>query len=193
MTLQLCYRATDGSSVYSVPVSSGKATLRLAKAPANGVVIAVVCNTDYKYLGDVTRKAHYDFRLKPETGITGAADVNRKWYDVKMVTTAETRQKPTVALKNEVQSSGRVAAHFDLRMENGSLWVDYALAQSGPVQLSVYTASGSLVTHLSAGMRKAGVYRERVDLAKIPLPEATFLVTLKAGENRETRSMTLGR
>jgi hypothetical protein len=193
MSLQLCYRATDGTSVYSVPVSTGKATLRLTKAPANGVVIAVVCNTDYKYLGEDTRKAHYDYRLKPESGITGVADVNAKWYDVKLVDSPENRQKPTEVRKNRIQASGRVAAHFDLRMENGSIRVDFTLAKSGPIQLSLYTASGALITHLSSGERKAGVYQEKIDLSKITLPEATFLVTLKSGENHETRSMTLAR
>jgi hypothetical protein len=193
MVLQLCYRATDGTSVYSAPVSSGKAVLRLDKPPANGVVIALVCNTDYKYLGEDTRKAHYDYRLKPETGVAGAADVNTKWYDVKLVDSPEVRQKPTEVQEHHIEAPGRVASNFDLRMENGSLWVEYTLAKSGPIQLSLYTASGSLVTHLSTGFRRAGVYRVRVDFTKTPLPEATFLVTLKSGTDRETRSMTLGR
>lgn len=193
MTLQLCYRATDGTSVYSAPVSSGKATLRLVKPPTNNVVIAVVCNTDYKYLGEATRKAHYDYRLKPESGIAGTADVNRKWYDVKMVETQEVRQKPTEVRKNLIQIPGRFATDFDLRMESGSVRVDFTLTKSGPIQLSLNTASGALVTHLFKGMREAGVYQEKIDLSQIALPEATFLVTLQSGANHLTRSMTLPR
>jgi len=44
MRLQLVYRATDGTSVFSDPVPTGMATITLTKAPAHGVVIAVVTN-----------------------------------------------------------------------------------------------------------------------------------------------------
>ena len=80
MTCQLCYRATDGTAVYSKVVSSGDCSLRLDKAPANSVVIAVICNTDYVYNGESTRTAHYDYRLQIGTGVTATADVNTKWY-----------------------------------------------------------------------------------------------------------------
>jgi chitodextrinase len=80
MTCQLCYRATDGTAVYSQIVSSGNCSLRLDKAPANNVVIAVICNTDYIYNGESTRTAHYDYRLQLGTGVTGTASVNTKWY-----------------------------------------------------------------------------------------------------------------
>ncbi|WP_319590810.1 T9SS type A sorting domain-containing protein [uncultured Draconibacterium sp.] len=81
MTCQLAYRATDGTAVYSKPVSSGSCKLKLDKAPANGVVIAVICNTDYVYEGEETRKAHFDYRLQLVEGITDKASVNKKWYD----------------------------------------------------------------------------------------------------------------
>ncbi|WP_321343653.1 T9SS type A sorting domain-containing protein [uncultured Draconibacterium sp.] len=81
MTCQLVYRATDGTPVYSKPVSSGSCKLNLDKAPANGVVIAVICNTDYVYEGEETRKAHFDYRLQLVEGVDGTASVNKKWYD----------------------------------------------------------------------------------------------------------------
>ncbi|MGD9212933.1 MAG: hypothetical protein PVI90_19265, partial [Desulfobacteraceae bacterium] len=80
MTCQLCYIATDGSRVYSNIVSSGDCTLELTKAPANDVVIAVITNTDYIYNGESTRTAHYDYHLQLGAGVTGTADVNKKWY-----------------------------------------------------------------------------------------------------------------
>ncbi|MDX8338986.1 T9SS type A sorting domain-containing protein [Draconibacterium sp. IB214405] len=81
MTCQLVYRATDGTPVYSKPVSSGSCKLKLDKVPANGVVIAVICNTDYVYEGEETRKAHFDYRLQLVEGIEGTASVNQKWYE----------------------------------------------------------------------------------------------------------------
>lgn len=186
MTMRLCYRATDGTPVYGTPVSSGTATLRLDKPPANSVVIAVICNTDYKYLGEATRKAHYDYRLKPVTGVTAAASVNTKWYDVTLAYTTGVQDKP-------VRAPGKVASTFELRREAGAVLVDYTLAKGGPVKLDLYSASGSLIQHLVAGNREAGSHQERIDLSKTAIPEATFLVTLKSGNNRETRSMTIAR
>jgi hypothetical protein len=81
MTCQLVYRTTTGVPVYSTPVSSGACTLNLTAAPANNVVIAVITNTDYIYNGETTRKAHYDYRLRLVTGVTGTASVNTKWYN----------------------------------------------------------------------------------------------------------------
>jgi len=80
MSCQLCYRTTDGEAVYGQPVYGGECSLRLEKAPANGIVFAVICNTDYIFKGELTRTAHHDYRLRLVTGVTGTADVNTKWY-----------------------------------------------------------------------------------------------------------------
>jgi hypothetical protein len=80
MSCQLCYRTTSGQTVYSNPVFGGECSLKLVQAPANNVVFAVICNTDYIYLGEATRKAHFDYRLQLVTGVTGVADINTKWY-----------------------------------------------------------------------------------------------------------------
>ena len=70
MSCQLVYRATDGSVVYSAPVTKGACSLNLRKPVKNSVVIAVVCNTDYIFKGDQTRKAKYDYRLTLGDGVT---------------------------------------------------------------------------------------------------------------------------
>jgi hypothetical protein len=81
MTCQLCYRTRYGTPVYSNPVFGGNCSLRLDSLPANNVVIAVICNTDYVYQGEQTRKAHFDYRLQLVSGITGTASPNKRWYD----------------------------------------------------------------------------------------------------------------
>ena len=80
MSCQLVYRATDGSVVYSVPVKKGPCSLKLRKPVKNNVVVAVICNTDYVFKGDKTRKAKYDYRLTLRDGITGTADIHKKWW-----------------------------------------------------------------------------------------------------------------
>ena len=185
MSLQLCYRATDGTPVYSVPVTSGKATLRLDKAPANGVVLAVICNTDYKYLGDATRKAHYDYRLKKETGIAGQAAINKKWYAVKLDYAASTGvgERDLVAVPS---------SPLGLRLSSapGRIIVGYALPKDAPARISLYTAYGALITHVAKGSRSAGAHSETIDLAKMGIRRETFIVRLEAGGIREARSVT---
>lgn len=82
MSLQLCYRATDGTPVYSTPVmGNSTAVLNIEKAAQDNVIFAIVCNTDYKYEGDETRTKHHDYRLVLNSGVSGAADTKTKWYN----------------------------------------------------------------------------------------------------------------
>ncbi|MFO7575950.1 MAG: T9SS type A sorting domain-containing protein [Bacteroidales bacterium] len=81
MTCQLAYRTKEGLTVYSQPVYGGDCSLRLDHQPANSVVFAIVSSTEYIYHGDVTRKTHHDYRIQLVEGVTGTADVNKKWFD----------------------------------------------------------------------------------------------------------------
>ena len=87
MNFLICYRATDGTPVYSEPITGeGTATLRLDKTPSSTggtqMVFAVVVNTDYQYTGNTEiRKKHFDYKLKLESGISGAGDAYTKYYN----------------------------------------------------------------------------------------------------------------
>ena len=87
MNFLICYRATDGTPVYSEPITGeGTATLRLDKTPSSTggtqMVFAVVVNTDFQYTGNTEiRKKHYDYKLKLESGISGAGDAYTKYYN----------------------------------------------------------------------------------------------------------------
>ncbi len=157
MTCQLCYRASDGTPVYSAPVSSGPCSLRLDKAPGKGVVIAVICNTDYKYLGDETRKAHYDYKLQLGAGVTGAADIYTKWYNVDLVTAngAPRETAPAGAFR-----SAMLTVSIDCR---NSMAIGYDLHSAGEVSVGIYTPSGVLVGKLSAGHKWPGHHTERLE------------------------------
>lgn len=104
MTCQLCYRTKTGEIVYSQLVYAGNCTLKLDKAPANGVVFAVICNTDYAYKGEETRKAHFDYRLKPGSGVVSTASIYLKWYDwtSDIVETTTSLQPIEMSNENEV-------------------------------------------------------------------------------------------
>jgi hypothetical protein len=81
MRLQLVYRATDGSAVYSKPVTSGEACLNLQKPAKNGVVTAVVSNVDYLYQGEATRTRKHDYRIQLLQGVSGTAPLYTKYYE----------------------------------------------------------------------------------------------------------------
>lgn len=80
MHLQLAYRARDGSVVYGQPITDGTTCLRLDNPPRDGVVVAVVSNSDYLYEGDATRARKYDYRLKLVDGLSGTADRFGKYF-----------------------------------------------------------------------------------------------------------------
>lgn len=82
MECQLAFRSKRGKVYYSQPVQgAGEVSIELADVPANNVIIAVVCNTDYIYKGEATRKAHYDYRLKMLDNAYQPASSNYKWYN----------------------------------------------------------------------------------------------------------------
>lgn len=88
MSIQICYRATDGTPVYSTPMQlksaneTAVAVLNLDKAPQSNVVFAVICNTDFQYTGNKNiRLNHYDYRLQLTEGISAVASANTKWYN----------------------------------------------------------------------------------------------------------------
>jgi len=82
----LVYRATDNSVIYSRPVSCGPCTLTPppGKAIKNNIVIAVICNTDFVYQGETSRKTKFDCRLQitgsGTAGVTGTANIASRWY-----------------------------------------------------------------------------------------------------------------
>lgn len=117
MTCQLCYRTRSGTIVYSKVVNGGDCTLKLNSLPANNVVIAVICNTDYIYEGDTTRKKHFDYRLQKVKGVTTVAQYTGKWYDWTK-TIAVDVETPKVAVaplkfKNPIQQGEDLNLYFD--------------------------------------------------------------------------------
>ncbi len=88
MSCQLVYRATDGSVIYSKPVSSGACTLTppAGKPIKNNTVVAVICNTDYIYQGEYSRTNKFDYRLQitgaGTAGVSAGASIVSKWFQL---------------------------------------------------------------------------------------------------------------
>jgi hypothetical protein len=187
MTCQLCYRAAaDNFPVYSVPVSSGTCSLRLDKAPISNVVIAVICNTDYKYLGDTTRKAHYDYRIKLGTGMT-VADINTKWFNVNLPITAELPQKKVIS---RTRLSKELTISFEGRQ---SMRIGYQLYSSGVASVSMYSPAGALMRVLSSSYKIPGHYSEKIDMSGSGISPGAYVVRLKTNDGSYLEKVTLVR
>ena len=96
----------------------------------------MICNTDYIYKGEATRKAHFDYRLQLVTGVTGAADVNTKWYqwDRNLSTGID---KPASGPEINIYPNP-VAPGNDLR-------VTFATPLSDPVWLEIWSMEGIIM------------------------------------------------
>lgn len=174
MTCQLCYRTRQGVIRYSQVVNSGECRLALDVAPANGVVIAVIANTDYIYEGEVTRTTKHDYRLQLVKGVTSTAAVNRKWFDWTL----------TIADLEPVKSSEPAAFElFPNPMVKGqSLNVDLGGSQSKPLRLSVRDVSGRLI--------HSDIVKENTVLDHQAFKQSgIYLVSLEGDGIREVRKL----
>jgi hypothetical protein len=84
ISLQLCYRTKEGKTVYSTPVYAGDSTISFDQGlPANGVIFAVICNSDYIFKDESTRKTKFNYKLKLGEGTKSTASADKNWWDWK--------------------------------------------------------------------------------------------------------------
>lgn len=144
MSCQLVYRSTTGYAYYSEPVMCGECVLSMPEKPSNGVVIAVICNTDYIYKGEATRKAHFNYRLKMGKNVTGTAATTTAWFNK---WTLKSDKNPYVGVKSiELPANGglnfKVAK--SVLSPGDKVYVDYNTELQGGIEASLYTAAGKL-------------------------------------------------
>jgi hypothetical protein len=181
MVCMLCYRTKTGRLYYSHPVEGeGDVMMELQDVPANNVVIAVVCNTDYIYKGEQTRKQHYDYRLKMGRGIYQPAKAQLKWYNYRSVIRDQEFQTGIADTRSDLQP-----ARFSLTpgrsvvARGGRLPLRIAAAQQLQVQVRLYSAGGKLAA--SQSFLRDGDFL-------IPADIAPGLYILQAANGRETAS-----
>jgi hypothetical protein len=84
MSIQLCYRTKEGKTIYSQSVYAGDCTISFDQGmPANGVIFAVICNSDYIFKDESTRKTKFNYKLKLGEGAKTAAGIDKNWWDWK--------------------------------------------------------------------------------------------------------------
>lgn len=221
MNFLLCYRATDGTPVYSEPITGeGSATLRLDKTPSstNGtqMVFAVIVNTDYQYTGNTgIRKLHYDYKLKLETGVSGAGAANVKYYnDFKLdykwpeigdaPVASSSSVAPVSSSSTEPPSSSSetsttaitfepldLPSHINVKFKRGLLMVDYKLSRRDNVMISLFTGFGALIAQEMVGVQSAGAHTHSFDLSQ--MPAGSYIVKVTTSSYREAKSVNITR
>lgn len=181
MTCQLCYRTKAGEIVYSQMVYGGDCTLRLDKTPANGVIFAVICNTDYVYKGEETRKAHFDYRLKLGNGVESPADIYLKWYDWTADIVEPTTSLRPIEILNE---DGALIYPNPVDHSNSELNIKFKSEITDPITVKI------------TDMKSQVVYRNNVNNgSKINtsgfLKPGVYIVTLKTSQKESVYTYKL--
>lgn len=158
MNYLLCYRATDGTPVYSEPITGeGSVTLRLDKTPSstNGtpMVFAVIVNTDYKFTGNEDiRTKHFNYKLKLEEGLSGAGAANVKYHnDFKLAYDWNNIPSGNISYSSSsISSSSRVSSSSNTssssRVSSSSVTPAYSSAVVIQPTSSASTVSSSSIT-----------------------------------------------
>ncbi len=184
MVCLLCYRTKEGDVFYSRPVEGeGEVVLKLQAKPANNVVVAVICNTDYRYRGEQTRKAHYDYRLQMGENVYQPAKAQLKWYDYKSTIRDNdfiTGIKDSTPLEQEARFTIRPGRTTVER--GGRLPLHIAAATLLQVPVRLFTASGQLVCQQS--FMRDGDY-------EIPADITPGLYIMQGVNGKETSSVKI--
>ncbi len=195
MSCQLVYRDTSGNVHYGTPVSSGVCSIGLSNV-RNNAVVAVICNTDYAYLGETTRKAKFNYTLTLGAGITGKANIYTKWYDYtapNYTVTASAGANGTISPAGAISVAAGANRAFTITPAAGyavsSIAIDgvhigtmtnYSFTNvRGAHSISATFAHPSFSVYASAA--KSGTIFPAGDVAVTPGANQTFTITPNAG------------
>ena len=186
MVCQLCYRTKRGKIYYSQPVEGeGDVAMTLHEEPANGVVIAVISNTDYIYENDETRKRHFDYRLKMGEHVYQPAKAQMKWYMYTLRLSDPTFKKPTTGienLQNDEAAKFALVVNKTIVRAGESLPISVKAAGRYQIPVVMYSANGAAV--YSQSFMRDGDYH-------IPGNLSAGLYFLKAYNGRESSAVKI--
>jgi len=181
MTCQLCYRTAAGTTYYSEPVYCGECTMALHEKPANGVVFAIITNTDYIYEGEKTRKAHFDYRLKMGKGCVSPAATKYAWYNYD-----KTYTDATYTSIQDVKAAKTFDASITQNVVN----------RGEEVNVTITGSTTPIIPVLICNVNGQMLYQQNLTgSGKIQLPggiaAGLYLVTAISGENKKTMKLVV--
>lgn len=184
MVCMLCYRTKQGKIFYSQPVEGeGEVVMQLQAQPANNVVIAVVCNTDYIYKGESTRKQHFDYRLKMGENIYQPASSQLKWYNYR-----STIKDSSFTDIDETVADEHTPAQFTIIPER------YTVERGSQVKLHITAASQWMVAvrlYDAAGRMVCQQSLMHDDFYDIPADIPSGLYLMQGLNGKETASVKI--
>jgi hypothetical protein len=165
MVCMLCYRTKQGKIFYSQPVEGeGEVLMQLQGVPANNVVIAVVCNTDYVYKGEETRKQHFDYRLRMGQNVYQPAKAQLKWYNYRSVI----RDQDFLSGIENAETPAADEVRFSLRpahtvmSRGGQVWLNITAASQLQIPVRLIDSAGRVVCQQS--LMRNGYYDIPADI-----------------------------
>lgn len=185
MECQLAFRSKRGKVYYSQPVQgAGEVSIELADVPANNVIIAVVCNTDYIYKGEATRKAHYDYRLKMMDNAYQPASSNYKWYNYRGLIVDKNFDKDDYVSVDLIEESVKFGFTTDKQVVKAgeTLNISFTGASQWMVQVRMFAMNGRNVYNQS--LLRDGAYY-------IPANVEPGMYILQAQNGREMASVKI--
>ena len=185
MECQLAYRSKRGKVYYSQPVQgAGEVTIELTDVPANNVIIAVVCNTDYIYKGEATRKAHYDYRLKMMDNAYQPASSNYKWYNYRGLIVDKNFDKNDYVSVDPIEEAVKFGFTTDKQVVKAgeTLNISFTGASQWMVQVRMFAMNGRNVYNQSL-LRNGAYY--------IPADVEPGMYILQAQNGREMASVKI--
>ena len=185
MECQLAYRSKRGKVYYSQPVQgAGEVSIELTDVPANNVIIAVVCNTDYIYKGEATRKAHYDYRLKMVENAYQPASSNYKWYNYRGLIVDKNFDKDDYVSVEPIEEEVKFGFTIDKQVVKAgeTLNISFTGASQWMVQVRMFAMNGRNVYNQSL-LRNGAYY--------IPADVEPGMYILQAQNGREMASVKI--
>lgn len=185
MECQLAFRSKRGKVYYSQPVQgAGEVSIELADVPANNVIIAVVCNTDYIYKGEATRKAHYDYRLKMMDNAYQPASSNYKWYNYRGLIVDKNFDKDDYVSVDPIEEAVKFGFTTDKQVVKAgeTLNISFTGASQWMVQVRMFAMNGRNVYNQS--LLRDGAYY-------IPANVEPGMYILQAQNGREMASVKI--
>ena len=185
MECQLAFRSKRGKVYYSQPVQgAGEVSIELADVPANNVIIAVVCNTDYIYKGEATRKAHYDYRLKMMDNAYQPASSNYKWYNYRGLIVDKNFDKDDYVSVDPIEEAVKFGFTTDKQVVKAgeTLNISFTGASQWMVQVRMFGMNGRNVYNQSL-LRNGAYY--------IPADVEPGMYILQAQNGREMASVKI--
>ena len=179
MSMQLCYRTKAGAVFYSQPTYAGDCTISFSQGlPANGVIFAVVCNSDYIYNGESTRTTKFNYKIKLGEGAIQTADVDKNWWDW------ESSISEQLSTRNFLADNSKLFIYPNPSTNSGLINIELSQKNSPEFDLKITNLNGQVIY-------KKEKCQSKEQFSSSKLPKGIYFVSIKSESYQETKKMLI--